>query len=69
MNARSFGLLDGMFIVSWSVLIALHTSLHASQTLLVPEHDAVLPEAGVVRFFEISILRVLVLMGLLHWHM
>ena len=58
-----------MFIVSWSLLIALHASLHTSQELLVPEHDAVLPEAGVVRFFGISILRVLVLMGLLHWHM
>ena len=42
--------------MSSSVLIALHASLHASQELPVPEHDAALPEAGVVRFFGISIL-------------
>ena len=41
-----------MFIVSSSVLIALHASLHASQELPVPEQDAVPPEAGVVRFFR-----------------
>ena len=48
-------MLNSMHTVLWSVSIVLHTSLHASQELPVPEHDAVLPEAGVVRLFGISI--------------
>ena len=63
LNAKGFGVLDSMFIVSWSVLIALHTSLHASQELPLPEQDAVLPEAGVVRFSGFQFRRVLVLLG------
>ena len=66
---RGFGILDRTFIVSWSLSITLHTSLHTSQELPVPEQGPVLPEASVVRFFGMSILRVLVLMGLMHWHM
>ena len=69
LSVRGFGILDRTFIVSWSLSIASHTSLHTSQELPVPEQDAVLPEAGVVRFFGMSILRVLVLMGLIHWLM
>ena len=65
LSARGFGILDSTLIVSWALSIALHTS----QELSVPEQDAVLPEAGVVRFFGISLLRVLVLMGLTHWFM
>ena len=38
--------------VSWSLSIAPHTSLHTSHELPVPEHDVILPEAGVVPFFR-----------------
>ena len=69
LSARGFGILDRTFIVSWSFSIALHTCLHTSQELPVPEQGAVLPEAGVVCFFGMSLLRVLVLMGLIHWLM
>ena len=69
LTVRGFGILDRTFIVSWSLSIALHASLHTSQDLPVPEQGAVLPEAGVVCFFGMSLLRVLVLMGLIHWLM
>ena len=48
--------MDSIYTALWFVSNVLHCSLHTSQELPVPEHDAVLPEAGVVLFFGISIL-------------
>ena len=52
LNARGLVILDSTCTVSWSLSIAPHTSLHTSRELPVPEHDVVLPEAGVVPFFR-----------------
>ena len=45
---------NSIFIALWLVSIVRHTSLRASQGLLVPEHAVALPEAGVVQCFGIS---------------
>ena len=48
--------MNSIYNALWFVSIVLHINLHASQQLLVPEHYAALPGAGVIRFVGLSIL-------------